>query len=1047
MPGWFSRKSTPLIQSVSRRATVQPIHTIVAVALLASTSYIGLIESSIFNAVNPNAAGKAHWSSLVEGSRQLIVGPETEWRWQTADAISGIPKNADHLALLTFVFPESSASNSRQNAPALDTVPLPQNLSITALPSTLNPLAAISQDTALAFALPYAQAPEFLAKTQELPNVAVPATGETVPTTDTTQEQKMWIMKAAGTQKMPGSMRYWAANAWTEFVDLIKNAETLDIVIMVLGYMSMHLTFFSLFGSMRQMGSNFWLFATTIFSSVFAFLFGLLVTTWMGVPINMVLLSEGLPFLVVTIGFEKAIALTRAVLSAALETRRPAQGNSTSKGKGKGDKQDSLSPTSIQYAVKVAINEKGFGIVRDYAIEILILVAGAMSGVQGGLQQFCFLAAWILFFDCLLLFTFYTAILSIKLEINRIKRHVALRQALEDDGVSRRVAEDVAQSDDWPRADSEGGESTFFGRILKESSIPKFKILMVAGFIVLNVFNLSLPFLGSKSSAQSASFTGLSGHGFSSVMTPIPMDPWKVASNGLDYLHEAAKAQGKSTVVTVLTPIKYELEYPSIHYATPSSRSEERAFEITNASALGDYGMSGRLLKSLEDPILSKWIIMALVLSVILNGYLFNAARWSIKDPLQMPPHHAVNPDEVKQAEKLTGSTSTLQLPGLQDIRPQAPRMTPATTDDEEDVLEMRPSASANVLATRRPLPEVLKYHEAKRTKELSDEEIIMLCLAGKLAGYALEKTLGDCTRAVKIRRSIISRTPATSETTGLLEKSLLPFMHYDYDRVLGACCENVIGYLPLPVGVAGPLIVDGQSYFIPMATTEGVLVASCNRGMKLINSGGGAQTVLYNDGMTRGPCISFETSTRAGAAKLWLDSEIGKRTMQEAFDSTSRFARFVSLKVAISGTYLYPRFKATTGDAMGMNMISKGVENALNVMSESGFDDMHIVSVSGNFCTDKKASALNWVDGRGKSVVAEVIIPAAAVLKQVKVTVDELVHLNTAKNLIGSAMAGSIGGFNAQAANIIAAVFLATGQDPAQVVEGSNCMTQMKKK
>ena len=110
---------------------------------------------------------------------------------------------------------------------------------------------------------------------------------------------------------------------WTEFVDLIKNAESLDIIIMVLGYLSMHLTFVSLFLSMRRMGSNFWLATTVLFSSVFAFLFGLIVTTKLGVPINMVLLSEGLPFLVVTIGFEKSIILTKAVLSAALDHRRP----------------------------------------------------------------------------------------------------------------------------------------------------------------------------------------------------------------------------------------------------------------------------------------------------------------------------------------------------------------------------------------------------------------------------------------------------------------------------------------------------------------------------------------------------------------------------------------------------------------------------------------------------------------------------------------------------------------------------------------------------
>jgi hydroxymethylglutaryl-CoA reductase (NADPH) len=131
----------------------------------------------------------------------------------------------------------------------------------------------------------------------------------------------------------------------------------------------------------------------------------------------------------------------------------------------------------------------------------------------------------------------------------------------------------------------------------------------------------------------------------------------------------------------------------------------------------------------------------------------------------------------------------------------------------------------------------------------------------------------------------------------------------------------------------------------------------------------------------------------------------------------------------------------------MGMNMISKGVEHALSVMSnECGFDDMEIISVSGNYCIDKKPSALNWIDGRGKSVVAEAIIPGEVVRKVLKSDVDALVELNVAKNLVGSALAGSIGGNNAHAANIVTAIFLATGQDPAQNVESSNCMTLMKK-
>ena len=306
---------------------------------------------------------------------------------------------------------------------------------------------------------------------------------------------------------------------------------------------------------------------------------------------------------------------------------------------------------------------------------------------------------------------------------------------------------------------------------------------------------------------------------------------------------------------------------------------------------------------------------------------------------------------------------------------------------------------------------------------------------------------LGSLTRAVKIRRALVSRTPTTFETSTLVERSKLPYEGYNYEYVHGACCENVIGYMPIPLGVAGPLIIDGQHYYIPMATTEGVLVASTNRGCKAINAAGGATTVLTGDGMTRGPCVGFPTLARAGAAKVWLDSEEGQRIMRNKFNSTSRFARLQSMKTALAGTYLYIRFKTTTGDAMGMNMISKGVECALEYMSEQGgFEDMSIISLSGNFCTDKKPAAVNWIDGRGKSVVAEAIIPGDIVRSVLKSDVNALVELNTSKNLIGSAMAGSIGGFNAHAANIVTAIFIATGQDPAQNIESSHCITVMRK-
>ncbi|PGH12451.1 hydroxymethylglutaryl-CoA reductase (NADPH) [Helicocarpus griseus UAMH5409] len=1005
--GCLNRRLTKVLQTVSRRACLHPIHTIVVIALLASTTYVGLLEGSLFDAVRDvgSGPGQLDVEPLLKGGRNLRLGEATGWRWQVDNAAQvEDTETVQHLALTTFVFPDSS-SRSPQTPPSAENVPLPANCSAFPIPHTPNLLSPISHDSSLAFSVPFDQAADFLKAAQEIPDSQGAQDGK---------EQKKWIMKAARSSGSGSrrALRIWLTDAWNSFVDLLKHAETVDIIIMVLGYISMHLTFVSLFLSMRRLGSKFWLAATVLFSGVFAFLFGLLVTTKLGVPINMVLLSEGLPFLVVTIGFEKPIILTKAVLSASLDTRRQAPRQTGSAAPS--------SPKSIQDAIQFAIKAKGFEIVRDYCIEIAILVAGAASGVQGGLRQFCFLAAWILFFDCVLLFTFYTTILCIKLEINRIKRHVALRKALEEDGINRNVAENVAANNDWPRmtpdgnganGDAKGSTNGVFGKKVKASSVPKFKILMVGGFVLVNVFNLcTIPF---RNRQDGLLFPALSK--ISNVLSPAPIDPFKVAENGLDSVYVSAKSKQQETVVTVLAPIKYNLEYPSVHYA---ETEEGGIFDIEYTDQFLD-AVGGKviesLLKSLDDPIISKWIIAALTLSVILNGYLFNAARWSIKEP--EPVNEVVKEPEI---------------------------------DHEKE--QKKQEVKAN--GTLRSREECEKLLKEKMAPFLTDEELIDLALRNKIPGYALEKTMEDpsipridaLTRAVKIRRAAISRNPQTAELTSVLESSKVPYKDYNYTLVHGACCENVVGYLPLPLGLAGPLTIDGQSYFIPMATTEGVLVASTSRGCKAINAGGGAVTVVTGDGMTRGPCVAFPTLARAGAAKVWLDSEEGQTVMKNAFNSTSRFARLQSMKTAMAGTNLYIRFKTTTGDAMGMNMISKGVEKALHIMStEAGFDDMATISVSGNYCTDKKPAAVNWIDGRGKAIVAEAIIPGDVVRSVLKSDVDALVELNISKNLVGSAMAGSIGGFNAHASNIVTALFLATGQDPAQNVESSNCITMMK--
>ncbi|KAK7320509.1 hypothetical protein VNO77_30043 [Canavalia gladiata] len=319
----------------------------------------------------------------------------------------------------------------------------------------------------------------------------------------------------------------------------------------------------------------------------------------------------------------------------------------------------------------------------------------------------------------------------------------------------------------------------------------------------------------------------------------------------------------------------------------------------------------------------------------------------------------------------------------------------------------------------------------------VEDEEIVKSVVEGATPSYALESRLGDCRRAAAIRREALQRKMGRS-----LEG--LPLEGFDYDSILGQCCEMPVGYVQIPVGVAGPLLLDGFEYTVPMATTEGCLVASTNRGCKAIYASGGASSVVLRDAMSRAPVVRFSTAKRAAQLKFFLEDPLNFDTLAVVFNRSSRFARLQGIQCAMAGKNLYMRFTCSTGDAMGMNMVSKGVQNVLDFL-QNDFPDMDVIGISGNYCSDKKPAAINWIEGRGKSVVCEAIIKEEVVKKVLKTNVAALVELNMLKNLAGSAVAGALGGYNAHAGNIVSAIFIATGQDPAQNVESSHCITMME--
>jgi hydroxymethylglutaryl-CoA reductase (NADPH) len=252
---------------------------------------------------------------------------------------------------------------------------------------------------------------------------------------------------------------------------------------------------------------------------------------------------------------------------------------------------------------------------------------------------------------------------------------------------------------------------------------------------------------------------------------------------------------------------------------------------------------------------------------------------------------------------------------------------------------------------------------------------------------------------------------------------------------------ENMLGAVQVPLGVAGPVqvnggIVDDEKY-LPLATTEGALVASVNRGCSVINSAGGASARVLKSGMTRAPVFRVADVVEAEALVEWVRDN--RDTLTAAAEETTNHGELNEVTPYVVGNSVYLRFRYDTKDAMGMNMATIATEAACTVVEEE--TNAELVALSGNLCTDKKPAAVNAIEGRGRTVTADVRIPRDVVESRLHTTPEAVAELNTRKNLVGSAKAASLG-FNAHVANVVAAMFLATGQDEAQVVEGANAIT-----
>ncbi len=248
---------------------------------------------------------------------------------------------------------------------------------------------------------------------------------------------------------------------------------------------------------------------------------------------------------------------------------------------------------------------------------------------------------------------------------------------------------------------------------------------------------------------------------------------------------------------------------------------------------------------------------------------------------------------------------------------------------------------------------------------------------------------------------------------------------------------ENFTGVAQIPIGFAGPLRVNGEhargEFLIPLATTEGSLVASYNRGIKVLNLAGGVICTVSGDCMQRAPVFVFDSAREARAFRDWVEAHMGE--IRREAEATSQVAKLLFIDTYLSNKFAYLRFNYATGDAAGQNMVGRATFAACQWIERqaSGIRRFYLES---NFATDKKASHVNMMRTRGKRVTAEAVIPRAVLRDDLRVDPETLqAHAGIAN--VGALLSGTNNN-GLHSVNAITALFIATGQDVANVAEGS---------
>ncbi|MEO1054281.1 MAG: hydroxymethylglutaryl-CoA reductase [Bacteroidota bacterium] len=267
-------------------------------------------------------------------------------------------------------------------------------------------------------------------------------------------------------------------------------------------------------------------------------------------------------------------------------------------------------------------------------------------------------------------------------------------------------------------------------------------------------------------------------------------------------------------------------------------------------------------------------------------------------------------------------------------------------------------------------------------------------------------------------------------------------FDHANFDQenpeVYKNNVENLVGLAKIPLGIAGPIQINGThakgEFLIPMATTEGSLIASYNRGMKLINLCGGVTCIVVEDRMQRAPVFVFKSATQTVDFAKWVEAHHNQ--IKAVAEESSSIAKLTEIEKYITNKFVFLRFNYSTGDAAGQNMVSKATFEACNWILDqykSGIENFYLES---NMATDKKPSFINSLMTRGKRVTAEIVFKRELLIREMGVEPEQVQNHSSVAN-IGAMMSGTNNN-GLHSTNALAALFIALGQDVANLAESS---------